>query len=95
MSFRLCSGIRVESLEQGWVAFSPVSGETLLLNAESAAVLEFLADGPADSVQVSTALAADSQVEVSLVSEAIRHVWGPLTEAGLVEPTDASEHNSG
>lgn len=91
--FKLCDGVRVAGLGEGWVAFSPQSGETLLLNAESAAVLELLADGPADAQQVAVALAVDAAVAVAEVADALRHTWGPLRDAGLVELADAPAHN--
>lgn len=40
MKFSRVDGVLVEPLGPVWVAFSPASGETTLLNDESAAILE-------------------------------------------------------
>jgi len=82
--YRLIDGVRVESIAATWAAFSPVSGETLQLNDEAAAILELLALGPLDSDVVRDTLAEETQTEPAKVGEAISHVWSQLILAGLV-----------
>lgn len=67
-----------------WAAFSPASGETLLLNDESAAILEVLESGPAASEAVCNALACDSHLKAEALAESIEPSWSRLIEAGLV-----------
>lgn len=68
-----------------WAAFSPASGETLLLNDESAAILEVLESGPASSEAVCIALACDSHLKAESLAERIEPSWSRLVEAGLVK----------
>lgn len=95
MRFRLSDGVRLEPFDGVWAAFSPLSGETMLLNTEAAAVLELLASGPADAAQIAQALAEDSGTELKQVNEALRHVWDQLLATGLVQTTTVPEHNPG
>ncbi len=80
---RAC-GLRVESIGQGWAAFSPLSGETLLLNDEAAAVLEILAEGPAEADAVCAALAHDSEAPAAQIAASLSQSWEHLMSAGLV-----------
>jgi PqqD family protein of HPr-rel-A system len=93
--YRLAEGARIESLGNAWASFSALSGETLLLNTEAAAVLELLSSGAADSAEVALTLAADSDSDAVDVNEALRHIWDELLSAGLVEFAGASDHNPG
>jgi PqqD family protein of HPr-rel-A system len=77
-------GVRVEQIGGGWAAFSPLSGDTLLLNDSSAAVLEYLEAGPADDTSVAAALAGDADVPGETMSQALRSGWEDLVSAGLV-----------
>lgn len=95
MRYKLVEGIRLEALDNVWASFSPLSGETQVLNTEAAAVLELLASGGACEDEVATALADDAAVEPAAVNEALRHIWEQLTAAGLVERALQSEHNRG
>lgn len=74
----------VEPLGSGWVAYSPASGDTVLLNDESAAMLEVLAGGPLDTAGVCAALAADAGVEAATLTALIADSWRLLIESGLV-----------
>lgn len=93
--YGLVDGVRVEALGDAWAAYSPLSGETLVLNTEATALLEHLSGGAADEAAVSAALALDAGADPAEVKEALRHTWGQLTGAGLVEAIAASEHNPG
>ena len=50
-------GVATEPVGHLWAVFSPASGETLLLNDESASILEVLASGACDTAEVCAALA--------------------------------------
>jgi PqqD family protein of HPr-rel-A system len=78
-------GVRVEPIGAGWAAFSAVSGETLLLNDEAAAILEILAERHAlDSEQVCAELARDVGLDPRVVAERIGDSWVQLASAGLI-----------
>lgn len=95
MRYILAQGTRFESLGDSWAAYSGLSGETLLLNTEAAAVLECLAVGAADESEVVAALAFDTGACAADLNAALRHVWEQLTGAGLIEAVKASDHNPG
>ena len=95
MLYCMAAASRLEPLGDAWVAYSALSGDTLQLNAEAAAVLELLAEGPMDDLAVCRALAVDTQTDPVAVEEAIRHVWDQLVLAGLVRVAVPSAHNEG
>jgi PqqD family protein of HPr-rel-A system len=95
MRFRLSEGVRLEPLEETWGAFSPVSGDTLQLNTEAAAILELLAPGPLDETAICTALASDTDMDPGDLAELFRHVWDQLLSTGLVQVDASSAHNAG
>lgn len=84
LAYERARGLRVESIGESWAAFSPVSGETLLLNDEAAAVLEILAEGPAELSALCAALAHDSHVPVTEVEASLSQSWEHFVRAGLV-----------
>lgn len=88
LGFARLDGALVESLGEVWVAFSPASGETILLNDESAAVLEVLEAGPATADAVCAALAADSGLPLESLRPLVNDSWPRLIEAGLVRQVD-------
>lgn len=77
-------GVLVEPLGHLWAAFSPWSGETTLLNDESAAILEVLESGASDTAGVCAALAEDGGLDAERFAEAVAAGWPRLLEAGLV-----------
>lgn len=77
-------GVLVDSIGHLWAAFSPSSGETTLLNDESAAILEVLEAGESDTAGVCAALAEDSGIDAQQFVEAVAGGWPRLLEAGLV-----------
>ena len=87
--FARVDGVLVEPLGHLWAAFSPASGETALLNDESAAVLELLESGPSDTEAVASRLAIDCDVGAASLSEVVESTWPRLIEAGLVHRLDA------
>ena len=93
MLYRLVEGARIEPLDVAWACFSPLSGETVLLNTEAAAILELLANhGPTSDDTVARILAADTRTDIADVTEALRHAWDQLIAAGLVRTDAAHEY---
>lgn len=86
--FAFVAGISVQPVGEIWAAYSHVSGETLLLNNESAAVLEIVALGSACADEVIDVLAADSGVGRGELAAALTDCWPLLLEAGLVRQID-------
>jgi PqqD family protein of HPr-rel-A system len=84
-SFVRADGVLVEPVGHLWAAFSPLSGETSLINDESAAVLEVLSAGPASSDAVCDALAGDIGTRSEDLLSLIEAGWPRLIEAGLVQ----------
>lgn len=82
-------GVAVEPVGDIWAAYSPASGETILLNNESAAVLEVLAAGPATTRQVAEQLAQDTGDDAGALHDLVASCWPTLIENGLVQkPSD-------
>jgi PqqD family protein of HPr-rel-A system len=90
----LGEGSRVEGLGGGWVAYSALSGETLVLNTEAAAVLEILSEGPQDELGVGRALAAQAGMPVERVCEHLQDGWSGLLSAGLIRRLDEPADNA-
>lgn len=80
------AGSRVEAIGGLWAAFSPLTGETALLNDESAAILEVLEAGPSDTAGLCAVLSADSGQDTAALQPLIAEAWITLREAGLVLP---------
>jgi PqqD family protein of HPr-rel-A system len=78
------AGARVEPVGHLWVAFSATSGETALLNDESAAILEVLEAGPAPTDAVCAALGSDIGVSGAELHDTVEASWPRLIDAGLV-----------
>lgn len=77
-------GLLIEPVGHLWAAFSGPSGETILLNDESAAILELLESGPSSSDEICSALASDSGLEAESLVDVVEACWPRLIEAGLV-----------
>lgn len=82
--FARTDGILVEPIGHLWAAFSPVTGETALLNDESASILEVLELAPADTTGVCALLSLDSGIAPGELLELVKTSWTQLIEAGLV-----------
>ena len=78
------SGILIEPVAHLWAAFSPATGETTLLNDESASILEVLESGPADTAAISATLALDNGSATESMQDLIAACWSQLVSAGLV-----------
>jgi PqqD family protein of HPr-rel-A system len=84
MRWERVPGVRVEPLGAGWAAFSPLSGDTLLISTESAAILEILADGPSEEVALCDTLALDVGQPSAAIAAALAQAREGLVAAGLV-----------
>ena len=81
-------GVLIEPIGHLWAAFSPASGETILLNDESASILEILESETADTDAISATLAADSGLDAQDLAGIVEASWARLIEAGLVRELD-------
>lgn len=87
--YQAVPGTCVEDLGEVWAAYSPASGETHLINNESAVLIEWLqASGPADSRQAALALSDDVGVAPEVLTQTIDVCWIALLVAGLVRRVD-------
>lgn len=77
-------GIWVEPMGHLWAAFSPATGETTLLNDESASILEVLESGASATAPICAVLAADSGLPAESLVDIVLASWPRLIEAGLV-----------
>ena len=86
-------GVLLEPLVEGWAAFSSLSGESHLLNDESAAIVEALdLVQPLSSSAICKSLAQDCGMPTAEVERAIGSAWEQLIEAGLIrEQSNASD----
>lgn len=82
--FRPAIGLSIEPLGDGWVAFSPLSGETMFLNDQCAAIIEVLSEASSDRRAVCGVLSDDAQVSVEQVADVIGQSWAQLVEGGLI-----------
>jgi len=78
------TGVLIEPVGHLWATFSPATGETALLNDESAAILELLESDPAGTDAICATLASESCSDVVSLVELIEASWPRLIEAGLV-----------
>ena len=86
--FERVAGVRLVPLAGLWLAFSPASNATALLNNESAAVLEVLSGGAASSAEVAEALAQDTCLPAVEVLGILEACWRQLIDQGLVRACD-------
>jgi PqqD family protein of HPr-rel-A system len=83
-AFLRAPGVLIAEIDDTWVAFSAVSGETHLLNDTSVAILELLSiDVPVSESSVCASLSADSGLAVHEVKALIDGVWETFLTAGI------------
>jgi len=82
--YGLVAGVLVEALGDGWVAYSPASGETAMLNNECAAMLEVLRETPRDSASVGATLSQDCGVPAEQLLPMLEAHWQLLVSGGFV-----------
>ena len=71
-------------LGEVWVAFSPLSGESMVINNETAAILEVLREAPGDLEAVCEALAGEVGLDAAELVRTIGATWTRIIEAGLI-----------
>ena len=76
--------VLIEPIGHLWAAFSPATGETVLLNDESASILEVLESGACGTGKVCSTLAIDSGLDPEYLEDIVEACWPRLIEAGLV-----------
>jgi hypothetical protein len=91
--FQLTQGLRIESVGASWVAFSPRSGETLVLNDAAAAILEIVAAGPASPESIASKLATDTSTPLQKMTEMVFQCWPGLLDSGLICAASDSPHS--
>lgn len=85
-------GVLLEPVGHLWAAFSPATGETALLNDETASILEVLEEGRSESTaSLCTTLATDSGIQADELAVVVEACWPRLIEAGLVEEAKAGQ----
>ncbi len=82
--FERVNGTLVEPIGHLWAAFSAATGETSLLNDESASILELLESQAAETQDICVALASDSGLAIDSLTDLVEASWPRLIEAGLV-----------
>lgn len=80
-------GLLLTPLDEVWVAYSPLSGETMVINNETASILEVLRERCGDLASVCEALAREVDLDPVDVAGTIGAAWKQLIEAGLIAPT--------
>lgn len=85
LSYARTGGVLIEPVGHLWAAFSPATGETALLNDESASILEVLESGRAGTTAtICSTLATDSGLDADSLVDMVEACWPRLIEAGLV-----------
>jgi len=91
LRYQIVPGVRVEAVGEQWAAWSPASGETHLLNDESAAVLELLAEaGPLSTLDAAQRLAQETSIDILQLQAGVELAWLPLEWAGFVRRLDSA-----
>ncbi len=80
-------GLCMAPIGPTWAVYSPLSGETMLLNDECAAIIEVLTEQASDLASVCRELAADVGVDAIELEKTIGASWTQLIEAGLIVET--------
>lgn len=82
--YALVDGVLIEAVGRLWVGFSPLTGETALLNDETVAICEVLAKAPGSTASLAAELRSDSGLSEEHLGRVIEASWPRLVEAGLV-----------
>lgn len=83
--WRRTEGLQVEPVGSSWAVFSPMSGDTLLLNDAAAAVLELLVEGVLSSADIECQLALDMGLPTEPLGAVVEETCETLKNAGLVQ----------
>lgn len=84
MRWERAPGVVLEPLGDAWAAYSALSGETLLIGNESAAVLEVLAERACTETELCAVLAQDSGLPPAQIAALLDEAQPALVAAGLV-----------
>jgi PqqD family protein of HPr-rel-A system len=83
-------GLLMAPLGEFWVAYSPLSGETMVINTETAAILEALREWPGDLASVCETLAGEVGLAPAELTSTISAAWIQILEAGLIAETSSA-----
>lgn len=81
----LVDGVLMAELGTQWAAYSPRSGQTLMLNLEAVSLLEVLQDQPLTLAQACRVLSHEVDVPVDQIEASVGTAWQQLRAAGLLE----------
>lgn len=84
-------GVLVAPVGTAWAGFSPLTGDTLILNNESAAILEVLALGPCSLAQLAAELASDSGETAEILLPMLASHCQQLAEVGFLRTTAVTD----
>ena len=88
MVYQSVPGARIEAIGLKWAVWSPLSGDTHVLNDEAAAILEVLTEqGTMATEEVAQALmepGPDGESQASAIQVMVELTWPVLLSAGLV-----------
>ena len=83
--FLRAPGTLFEPLDEGWAAYSSLSGETHLLNGESVLIVEALDESlPMSTEALCRLLSSELDQPLPEIREAIGDAWDTLLESGLI-----------
>lgn len=84
------SGLLMAPLGGVWVAYSPLSGETMVINNETAAILEVLRERSGNLASVCEALADEVGMKPADLANTIAVSWTQILEAGLISESTSA-----
>ena len=86
--YQLVPGARIEAIGMKWAVWSPLSGDTHVLNDEAAAILEVLTEQGAmateDVAQALVEPGPERESQASAIQVMVELTWPVLLRAGLV-----------
>jgi len=94
-SLQLVDGLRLEPLGDFWVAYSPLNGLTTLLNLQSAAILEMIADGARNLGALVRCLADSTGDDPERIAVMVRAHLPDLRDAGLLRLPSSGSATTG
>lgn len=88
-------GVGIETLDGGVIAaFSPLSGESHLINPEAALVLDLASATPAPRQELARRVAAAAGLETAEAIDLLQPAWAALVDAGLLRQHGPDEAGS-
>ena len=83
-------GVQVVPIGEAWAGFSPLTADTLILNNESAAILEVLALGECSLEQLAAELSTDCDAIADSLLPVLASHCQQLAEAGFIRSCECS-----